>query len=95
MTVEQALQEAKALDQARQEAGFDQPALDQAARNGFANGAFEDTEEDGGQVLEEFYPDTVPAAQPSTRKPNLQQRLVHKAQGDAGDVTHPNTEVSP
>ncbi|MEL0169961.1 MAG: hydrolase or metal-binding protein [Pseudomonadaceae bacterium] len=95
MTVEQALQEAKALDQARQEAGFDQPALDQAARNGFANGAFEDTEEDGGQVLEEFYPDTVPAAQSSTRKPNLQQRLAHKAQGDAGDVTHPNTELSP
>ncbi|MDL2198148.1 hydrolase or metal-binding protein [Halopseudomonas aestusnigri] len=95
MTVEQALQEAKALDQARQEAGFDQSALDQAARNGFANGAFEDTEEDGGQVLEEFYPDTVPSAQSSTRKPNLQQRLAHKAQGDAGDVTHPNTEVSP
>ena len=42
----------------RQQSGFDQQALDQAARLGFANGEFEDSEEEGLEVVEEFYPDT-------------------------------------
>ena len=41
-----------------QQSGFDQQALDQAARLGFANGEFEDSEEEGLEVVEEFYPDT-------------------------------------
>ena len=40
---------------ARQLAGIDQVALDAAARQGFALGEFEDSEEDGASVLEEFY----------------------------------------
>lgn len=55
-TLEQALTEATALDQQRQAAGLDQAALDQAARQGFNNGAFEDNEEDGSAVVEEFFP---------------------------------------
>lgn len=39
----------------RQAAGFDQVALDEAARRGFGNGAFEDSEEDSGAVIEEFF----------------------------------------
>jgi hypothetical protein len=38
-------------------AGFDQAALDEAARQGFAAGAFEESEEDGVAVVQEFYPD--------------------------------------
>ena len=41
-----------------QQSGFDQQALDQAARLGFANGEFEDSEEEGLEVVEEFYPDS-------------------------------------
>tara|TARA_R110002124_G_C8972664_1_gene515334 strand:- start:8892 stop:9788 length:897 start_codon:yes stop_codon:yes gene_type:complete len=89
MSVEEALREARALDEARREAGFDQAALDQAARNGLANGAFEDTDEESGQVLEEFYPDTPAPA--STSQPSLQQRLANKAQTAA----QANTEATP
>lgn len=57
-TLSAALVEAKAERERRREAGFDQAALDLAARVGFANGAFEEFEEDGSAVVEEFYPDT-------------------------------------
>ena len=40
----------------RQQTGFDQLALDHAAQLGFANGEFEDTEDEGLEVVEEFYP---------------------------------------
>jgi len=42
----------------RRDGGFDQEALDEAARLGFANGAFEELEEDVQAVVEEFYPET-------------------------------------
>ena len=57
MTLAEALGEATAEQQRRREAGFDQEALDLAARVGFANGAFEELEEDGTSVVEEFYPE--------------------------------------
>ena len=37
-------------------AGIDQQGLDDAARLGFAAGAFEESAEEGGAVVEEFYP---------------------------------------
>ena len=40
----------------RQQSGFDQQALDHAAMLGFANGEFEDTEDEGLEVVEECYP---------------------------------------
>ena len=40
----------------RRAAGLDQGALDEAARSGFALGEFEESEEEGVAVLEEFYP---------------------------------------
>ena len=54
--MEDALLAAKQLEETRQAAGFDQSALDQAARQGFKNGAFEDTVEDSGAIVEEFFP---------------------------------------
>lgn len=57
MTLEEAIAAAKELDVKRKEAGFDQDALDEAARKGFANGAFEELDEDGADVVEEFYPE--------------------------------------
>lgn len=56
-TLAQALEAARAEVEARQTAGFDQAALDQAAREGFAAGAFEESVEEGAAVVEEFFPD--------------------------------------
>ena len=57
VSVEEALTEAKRLEADRQEAGFDQVALETAARQGFSNGAFEESDEEGDSVVEEFYPE--------------------------------------
>lgn len=56
LTLEQAVAEAVERDTVRKAAGIDQAALDEAARQGFANGAFEELEEDVPAVVEEFYP---------------------------------------
>ncbi|MEA9988152.1 hydrolase or metal-binding protein [Pseudomonas sp. RTS1] len=58
MSMEEALLAARQLDEARQSAGFDQASLDSAAKHGLGNGAFEDSEEDGDAVIEEFYSST-------------------------------------
>lgn len=55
-SMDEALAEAQKIAAERQASGFDQTALDQAARLGFSNGAFEDNEEDGSAVVEEFFP---------------------------------------
>ncbi|CAE6969216.1 hypothetical protein R69608_07183 [Paraburkholderia nemoris] len=55
-SLEAAITEARELDARRRAAGFDQIALDTAARAGFGNGAFEDSIEDGAAVADEFYP---------------------------------------
>jgi hypothetical protein len=56
LTLEQAVAEAILKDEARRAGGMDQAALDEAARRGFANGAFEDLAEDVPAVVEEFFP---------------------------------------
>ncbi|AXF06535.1 phage capsid protein [Paraburkholderia graminis] len=55
-SLEAAIIEARELDARRRAAGFDQVALDAAARAGFSNGAFEDSIEDVAAVADEFYP---------------------------------------
>ncbi|MFW2132534.1 hypothetical protein [Ectothiorhodospira haloalkaliphila] len=64
-TLQEALIEAQRIDAERQESGFDQEALDKAAKAGFANGAFEDSAEEAIDVVEEFYPDAPDAWQRS------------------------------
>lgn len=85
--MEDALLAAKQLEETRQAAGFDQSALDQAARRGFNNGAYEDSEEDTSAIVEEFFP--VIEDQPSrielkpplaaTAKSSLAQKLESRA----------------
>lgn len=60
IALEQAITQAKELDGQRCASGFSQAALDAAARAGFANGAFEELEEDVPAVVAEFYPETSP-----------------------------------
>lgn len=54
-TVAESLLDAQRLDAERQAAGFDQAALEAAVRLGLANGAFEDGEDEGAAVVEEFF----------------------------------------
>ncbi|MCZ2903239.1 phage capsid protein [Burkholderia thailandensis] len=63
-TLEEALTQARELDARRKSAGFNQAALDAAARLGFANGAFEDSAEEQAAVAEEFYPSSEPQKEP-------------------------------
>jgi hypothetical protein len=57
-SLEEAIVQARELDARRKAAGFNQAALDAAARAGFANGAFEDSPDERAAIAEEFYPDT-------------------------------------
>lgn len=64
-TLAKTLEEARREGQARAESGFDQVALDAAARAGFAAGAFEESAEEGAAVVEEFYPDEASPGAPT------------------------------
>lgn len=87
-TLEEALTQAREHDARRKLAGFDQAALDAAARLGFANGAFEDSSEERVAVAEEFYPaaetaqsngDPTSSATGSPAKSTLREKLDHQA----------------
>lgn len=58
LTLEEAISRARELDSQRKASGFDQAALDDAARAGFGNGTFEESGEDVPAVVEEFYPES-------------------------------------
>ncbi|MGE1082362.1 hydrolase or metal-binding protein [Pseudomonas shirazensis] len=87
LSMEHALLEANQLDETRQASGFDQTALDRAARQGFNNGAFEDSEEDTGAIVEEFFPavensprnEDAPPQPAASTKPSLAQKLESQA----------------
>ena len=87
LSLEDALLEAKQLDEARQASSFDQSALDHAAQQGLNNGAFEDSAEDTGAVVEEFFPvleDQPNPVEPQAQlaapaKPSLAQKLESQA----------------
>ena len=81
----EALQSANELDAQRQAVGFDQVALDETAQRGFGNGAFEDSEEDAGAVIEEFYlteeiPCSTTSISPRSTKASLFEKLDRQAQ---------------
>ncbi|NML87424.1 hydrolase or metal-binding protein [Polaromonas sp.] len=84
MTMTEALASAMWDSEARKTSGFDQAALDGAARQGFADGAFEESEEEGAAVVEEFYPDEFDNGSPGKTastgtKPGLADKLNQKA----------------
>lgn len=54
-TMEITLRAAQELAELRQVSGFNQIALEEAARQGFCNGAFEESDEDGTIAIEEFF----------------------------------------
>lgn len=62
LTLKEAIPQAKELVTQRQAAGFDQQALDEAAKLGYANGSFEDSPEETEVIAEEFFPETPSAS---------------------------------
>lgn len=81
MTLEEAIAQARTKDAQRKSSGFDQHALDEAARLGFANGAFEELDEDVAAVAEEFYPEMgigLEIEQTKERTARLSDRLQDK-----------------
>jgi hypothetical protein len=57
ISLEDAVTQALAEAVKSEQAGVDIKALEQAARTGLSNGAFEDTEDEVPAIVEEFYPD--------------------------------------
>lgn len=57
VSMTEAIASARAESKLRHASGFDQAALDAAARQGFSAGVFEESEEEGAAVVEEFFPD--------------------------------------
>ncbi|WP_425514797.1 phage capsid protein [Comamonas fluminis] len=57
LSLNAAIAQAQELTAQRQAAGFDQTALDAAARLGYANGSFEDSPDEAADIVEEFYPE--------------------------------------
>lgn len=81
MTLNQAIHEAHKTYEERIQAGFKQEALDEAARNGFAAGAFEENEEDGVAIVEEFYPEktAISVREGSQSAITLAEKIAEKA----------------
>ena len=71
MSLNEAIAHAKEVAAQRLAAGFDQTALDAAARQGYANGSFVDAPDEVAQIVEEFYPEEAgSAAEPSLAAAN-------------------------
>jgi len=89
MTLEAAIAEARKTNNRRVEGGYDQSALDEAASQGFANGAFEEGYEEASGIAEEFFPSHVATSgeapdrsnstpSPYAAKPTLKDKLERK-----------------
>jgi len=91
-TLEETIVEARELDGQRKASGFDQAALDNAARTGFSNGAFEELGEDVSAVAEEFYPEPENGVKGEAESGNgtagnsLKDKLTRKARSLKGDA---------
>lgn len=81
MTLEKALAEAKQNDSRRKAQGYDQAALDAAAREGFSNGTFEDSEEEISEISEEFFPTASGAHEAGSRSDDVDTPVNRTAQG--------------
>jgi hypothetical protein len=62
VTLKDAVQDAVAIDRELGEHGFDQAALEAAAKHGYSNSCFEIDSDDLLDVVEEFYPTETDAA---------------------------------
>ena len=91
LTVAECLLEAQRVEAERHAAGFDQAALEAAVRQGLANGTFEEGDDEGEAVVEEFYPALSEVergcAEASELNAKLQARLDQAGSGVAPEPT--------
>lgn len=87
LTLEQAIEDARELNQRRQASGYDQAALDETARQGYANGAFEELAEDGSTVVEEFYPESEETLEAEVSQQALGASLRNKLKDNVARLT--------
>lgn len=93
MSLAEGVRQAKTDWEARRSNGVDQPALDQAAREGAALGAFEESSEEVSAILEELYPadgeteGTTEAGPPTVGKLDLVGKLAGKLSAPAGQAS--------
>ena len=78
LSLNDAIQQAKSEYDARQQAGFNQRALDDVARKGFTAGAFEESEDEGLSVVEEFYPESNASDTTTKTSETLADKLTDK-----------------
>ena len=98
---EEALLEARRINEERQSAGFDQVALEAAARLGLSNGAFEESEDEGTEVVEEFFPAATESApgslvtspSPEMTKVSLTQKLAARSDASKDGSSLPDQRV--
>ena len=91
VNLQQAIQMAQEIDQQSKQSGFNQSALDQMARQGFANARFEMNDEEGLELVEEFYSDEnqeteVEQAQPVTTARSKAKPKLNQAEGFVQDI---------
>ena len=90
VTLEEAVVQAKAEAQRQADAGIDVAALEAAAREEIAHGAFEDSEEDTPAILEEYYPEGRSMAdEEEVEAPGIASGV----EAETGE--NPTTQVSP
>lgn len=95
LSLAEGVRQAKADWEARRGSGVDQAALDQAARDGTALGAFEESAEDIGPLLDEFFAEEEPGTDPpragevggTNRKPPTANRSLAEKLADQLDDT--------
>ena len=79
VNLQQAIQMAQEIDQQSKQAGFNQTALDQTARQGFANAQFEVNAEEGLDLVEEFYMDENQETEHSQQQAQVESKTRARA----------------
>ncbi len=75
LTIEDAFAQARQLNERRQSGGYEQAALDVVAREGLSNGAFEDSEEERPEIVEEFFTETNMGTGNSSTKKHKEEKV--------------------
>lgn len=85
LSLADAISQARAECDLRKEAGVNQEALDKAARAGLMSGAFEDSDEDGEAIVEEFYTaEVTPVQRAEVKKGGAGSGLAEKLAAQVG-----------
>ena len=79
VNLQQAIQMAQEIDQQSKQSGFNQTALDQTARQGFANAQFEVNTEEGLDLVEEFYMDENQETEHSQQQAQVESKTRARA----------------